>query len=81
MEKRRSEGTDDPGIAKYFLASIIKACAMRLFITKTRWRLHYYVILWVWFYGPIPVFGIDPRYRTSGIDDMSTFGIVLPTTS
>ena len=32
----------------------------------------------MWFYRPIPVFGIDPRYRTSGIDD---FGVVLPTTT
>ena len=26
----------------------------------------------MWFYGPIPVFGFDPQYRTSDIDDTST---------
>ena len=41
---------------------------------KSRWRVHYYVI----FMGVVLLidsninFGIDPRYRTSGIDDTST---------
>ena len=57
---------------------LCEACSMRLFITKSRRRLHYYIILCVWFYGPIPVFGIDPRYRTSGIDNTSTLVLYCP---
>ena len=73
LDKRRSEGTDDPGIAKYFLASNITTSSdgnelhslstiarvrYEIIHHKSRWRLHYYVILWVWFYGRIPVLGV-----------------------